>query len=74
MALALCLLNGIVGDWIVCISMSAAESCATETLKLIKGWSHPTPPQQLLTGWSPADSTGAPATAKQIPKVPLLLR
>lgn len=52
---------GIVGDWIVCISLLAGESRAMETLKLIKGWRRPPPPKQLVTGWSPAGSTEAHA-------------
>lgn len=63
MAPALCLLMGIMGDWIVCISVLAAE--AMETPKLIKGWRHPPPPKQLVTGWSPAGSTEAPAAARR---------
>lgn len=35
---ALCLLTGTVGDWIVCISMSVAESREMGALKHIKGW------------------------------------
>lgn len=61
-------------DWIVCICVSAAVSHAMETLKLIKGWRRPPPPKQLVTGWSPAGSTEAPAAAKQRPEVPSLLR
>lgn len=65
---------GIVGDWIVCISVSAAESRAMETLKLIKRWRRPPPPKQLVTGWSPAGSMEAPAAARRRPEVPSLLR
>ncbi|KAL7390256.1 hypothetical protein ABVT39_017992 [Epinephelus coioides] len=68
------LLTGIVGDWIVCISVSAAESRAMETLKLIKGWRRPPPPKQLVTGRSPAGSMEAPAAARQRLEVPSLLR
>ena len=67
-------LMGIVGDWIVCISVSTAQSHTTETLKLIKGWRRPPPPKQLVTGRSPAGSTEAPAAARQRLEVPSLLR
>ena len=53
---ALRLLTGTVGDWIVCISVSAADG---ETLKLIKGWRRPSPPKQLVTGRNPAGSAEA---------------
>lgn len=68
------LLMGIVGDWIVCISMSVGESRAIETLKLIKAWRRPPPPKQLVTGQSPAGSTEAPAAARRRLEVPSLLR
>ncbi|KAA8586500.1 hypothetical protein FQN60_000336 [Etheostoma spectabile] len=37
-----------------------------ETLKLIKGWRPPPPPKQLVTGWSPAGSTEAPAADRRL--------
>lgn len=64
---------GIVGDWIVCISVSAAGSLAVETLKPIKVQRQPPPPKQLETGWSSADSMEAPAAARHKLEVPLLL-
>lgn len=69
-----CLLTGTVGDWIVCISLSVAESHAMEALKLIKSWRRPPPPKQLVTSQSLAASTEAPAAARQRLEVPSLLR
>lgn len=68
------LLTGIVGDWIVCISVSVGESRTIETLKLIKGWRLPPPSKQLVTGWSLAGSTEAPAAVRRRLEVPSLLR
>ncbi len=65
---------GIVSDWIVCISVSAGESRAMETLRLIRGWRRPPPPKQFVTGWSPAGSMEAPAAGRQRLEVPSLLR
>lgn len=67
-------LMGIVVDWIVCISVSAAESRTMETLKLIKAWRHPLPPKQFVTGRSPPGSTEAPTAARRRLEVPPLLR